>query len=64
MAAEYSDGKHMQYRWVTDAPSRSQRIPKAYWDTHKAELGDLYYAMSLDDLMTFMKEKHGFAPTT
>ncbi|KAI7782701.1 hypothetical protein LA080_013037 [Diaporthe eres] len=63
MAEEYSNGMHMQYRWVTDAPSRSQRIPKAHWDTHKAELGDLYYAMSLDDLMAFMKEKHGFAPT-
>lgn len=63
MAVECSDGMHMQYRWVNDAPRRSQRVPKAHWDTHKAELQDLYHEMSLDDLMGLMKEKHGFAPT-
>jgi hypothetical protein len=66
MAKESSDDMHMEYRWVNDAHHRSHciPIPKAQWDTHKAELDDLYLrrGMCLDDLMNFMREKHGFAP--
>jgi hypothetical protein len=50
-------------RFVGRPAPRAKPIPKAKWDEHKEELCSLYKEMTLDELMEYMKNEHGFEPS-
>lgn len=50
-------------RFVEPKP-RAKTISREKWEEHREELCSLYqHSMTLDELMEYMKEKHGFEPS-
>lgn len=45
------------------APPAPPSIQQADWDIHKAEILDLFPALTQKQLLEHLKTKHGFCPT-
>ncbi|KAH0543033.1 hypothetical protein FGG08_002641 [Glutinoglossum americanum] len=52
-----------QLQWKGPPAKRAKPVPAEKWEEHKEELCRLYRDMVLDDLITMMKARHGFAPS-
>jgi len=51
------------FRWQPKPAPRAKPIPQEQWKEHEAELRDAYQKMTLEELMSYMKQKHNFTPS-
>ncbi len=41
----------------------SKRIPKEVWNQHREEITTLYQTMTVEQIMTYMRDRYNFTPT-
>ncbi|EPE35285.1 hypothetical protein GLAREA_10984 [Glarea lozoyensis ATCC 20868] len=54
---------YKQLQWKGSSTPRAKAVPEALWEMHKNELCELYKMMTIDEVMSHMKTRHGFTPS-